>query len=229
MVEHLQPRFRNKSHTPHEHGFWRLHSSLFHNGCRWLPGEIDVSTGRQGPGHKTERPGITADLRTLNYRGALQKGRNLECLASALLYVLHPKLYLQFRECLALILQCAQDKDKKFIREWGSVYTALDVIVNRETPLHLDKEPLVGWLDIMMTIGSYHSCLLTAPTLGQNFSYLPGTVIALNSSRVVHGATMADGERACFVFYLRLHVAEYFHRQSLLSEIVGGCQLMYQR
>lgn len=187
---------------------------MYRFGGRWLPGEVDVSSGRIPQGHVHSkagaRPGITQDLRTENYQHALDAGRRIECLASALLYVLHPALYFAGRRCLAQMIKESDEATKEALRKWGNVFAVLDVLVNRESPLHIDKEPAAGWLDILVTLGQYPSCMFQSAMTGQNFDYSPGTVIAINGSRLVHGASRAEGDRACFAFYLRLHMVKYF-------------------
>lgn len=225
MVEALQAKMNNVSHKPSDGGSWRGNPEYYRSiAGGWRPGEIDVSVGRHGTGRADLTPGASSELRTRSYQQALSSVRRLEALASALLYAVHPELYLQARRCLAWTLRSAPEADSRHLQKWGSVFTVLDLIVNRETPLHRDTEPPAGWLDFLMTIGSYQECHFAAPTIGQRFYYPPGTVLGLNSSRILHGASAADGERACLVFYLRQHVARFFGTERV-GELVGGVQL----
>jgi hypothetical protein len=161
-------------------------------------------------GHSQEPPRMSQQLRTAWYRKALERMARLQCLASALLYVLHPELFCLARSCYAQLLKSLPQTDIPYARRWGNVFSVIDVLVNRESPLHVDKEPPAGWLDVLFTLGFYKVALFAVPTVGLSFNYAPGTGMILNSSRLLHGASAADGDRACFVFYLRRHVPLWF-------------------
>ena len=167
---------------------------------------------------------MSAPLRSQWFGLFLERARRLQCLSSSLLYVLHPELFCLARECLAdriADVRLTKPDDLPYLQQWGSVFTVLDILVNRESPKHMDKEPPAGWLDILFTFGSYHTALFATPTLGRNFYYPPGTAMVLNSSRVLHGASVADGDRAVLIFYLRQHIAS-FYKCPLVSAVQVG-------
>jgi hypothetical protein len=95
------------------------------------------------------------------------------------------------------------------IRRWANPFTVVDSIFNRQSPAHIDREPPVGWLDVLCSIGKYTNCDFECRTFRHAYSYRPGTCLVFNSSRLWHEVQLAEGERMCFVFYLRKHVAEF--------------------
>ncbi|KAI6118885.1 hypothetical protein EDD16DRAFT_1480669, partial [Pisolithus croceorrhizus] len=42
---------------------------------------------------------------------------------------------------------------------WPSIYLSIDVIVNQETPPHLDKVSAPSLLDLVVSLGTHDSCL----------------------------------------------------------------------
>lgn len=141
-----------------------------------------------------------------HFRAGLFKARRLEILASALLFVLHPSLYLYGRNVLlGLASHYGTTDDRLFASIWGSPFTILSVIFNRETPLHDDPGSPPGWLDLIFTLGPYSSTIMKSDSLGVYFDYPPGTLVAMSCSMLRHGvAATEDGEeRASLIFYLK--------------------------
>lgn len=148
---------------------------------------------------------------------ALEQCRRAQMLASAILYVVHPGLYLLARRVIErLARENEQNRDGgdssniALIERWASVFFVCDFLVNRESPLHRDCEPPAGWLDILFTVGDYRSCVFQAETVGITFWYPPGTALIVNGSRVLHGASLADGSRAAIISYLRGYMAKVY-------------------
>lgn len=148
------------------------------------------------------------------WQRSLELGRCCLIVQSALLFVFHPELYLLARQAHMELAQLASSehdyrKDLPAIQAWPSVYTVWNLLVNRESPLHRDVEPPAGWLDCLLSFGKYIACLFAADTLGEAHDYPPGTLVLVNASRVRHGASRFDGDRACLISYMRQSVANY--------------------
>jgi hypothetical protein len=146
---------------------------------------------------------------------ALGVGDRLTILASVLLFVLHPDLYLYGRDIvLRLAAHYEGTEFDHCAAPWRSPFSVISGIFNHETPLHNDPEPPAGWLDVLMTLGEYETTLLKAETVGLLFDYRPGTVMALMCSRVWHGVSPVMGDRLSLLFYFKQYIGAYFGKST---------------
>lgn len=102
------------------------------------------------------------------------------------------------------------DKTNKLptiLKSWTSPFTALSVIINRETPYHRDNGSCHAWMDILLTVGDYQDGRIEFPGLGFRLKYDSGTLVALTGRLVRHGANFR-GHRACIAYYMRQNVSE---------------------
>jgi hypothetical protein len=145
---------------------------------------------------------------------ALRRGDRLSILASVVLFVLHPELYLYGRDIVCRLARHYEGGEfASCAALWNSPFSVISGIFNRETPLHNDSEPPPGWLDVLMTLGEYDTALFKAETIGLLFDYRPGTVVALMCSRVWHGVSPVLGDRLSLLFYFKQYVGKYFHKR----------------
>ncbi|KIN94696.1 hypothetical protein M404DRAFT_114910, partial [Pisolithus tinctorius Marx 270] len=56
---------------------------------------------------------------------------------------------------------------------------------------------------MLVTVGDYEDCVLDIPTLGLQFLYNPGTVVAFSGRLLRHGVSSVGGNRCCFAYYMR--------------------------
>ncbi|KIN94699.1 hypothetical protein M404DRAFT_167622, partial [Pisolithus tinctorius Marx 270] len=89
------------------------------------------------------------------------------------------------------------------LQHWPSVFTNVSVISNRTTPFHRDPHSRSDWYDMLVTVGDYEDCVLDIPTLGLQFLYNPGTVVAFSGRLLRHGVSSVGGNRCCFAYYMR--------------------------
>ncbi|KAI6023600.1 hypothetical protein BKA83DRAFT_4018982, partial [Pisolithus microcarpus] len=59
---------------------------------------------------------------------------------------------------------------------WPSIYLGIDVIVNQETPPHLDQVSAPSLLDLVVSLG-IHDAHFHISELGTIFDYKPGKVL----------------------------------------------------
>jgi len=95
----------------------------------------------------------------------------------------------------------------EILRIWYAPFSALAVISNRATPLHLDTGGRAEWLDLMLALGKYDHGRFAIPAFGYTFKYNPGTMIAVSGKIFRHGATCM-GDRASIAFYMRNNVLD---------------------
>ena len=89
---------------------------------------------------------------------------------------------------------------------WTSIFNGVQVISNRETPVHRDNQTRWEWYDLLVTLGPYTSATLEMPTAGLRFQYSSGTVVGLCGRILRHGVSAAEGERICLAYYMRENV-----------------------
>ncbi|KAI6111092.1 hypothetical protein F5141DRAFT_1214590 [Pisolithus sp. B1] len=87
--------------------------------------------------------------------------------------------------------------------QWPSIYVGIDVIVNQETPPHLDKVSAPSLLDLLVSLGT-HDAQFHVWDLGSIFSYQPGTMIYLAGKLLHHSVPKWDkGERIALAHYMK--------------------------
>lgn len=103
----------------------------------------------------------------------------------------------------SLYLNCP---DRHILDIWGSIFNGVQVISNRETPIHRDLASEHAWYDLLATVGNYRDTEFSMPGVGYNFEYSPGTLIGLCGKLLRHGVCEAFGDRVCIAYYMRSNV-----------------------
>ncbi|KAI5987929.1 hypothetical protein EDC04DRAFT_2912708 [Pisolithus marmoratus] len=86
---------------------------------------------------------------------------------------------------------------------WPSIYVGIDVIVNQETPPHLDTISTPSLLDLVVSLGT-HDSHFHISDLGIIFAYLPGTMIYLAGKFLHHSVPKREkGERIALAHYMK--------------------------
>jgi hypothetical protein len=141
--------------------------------------------------------------------------RETNALLGGLLSMIHPDLYWQGREALIklsrnpeFVAQPEQQILQELLMNWANPFSAVQVIANRQTPLHRDVRGRNSWFDMLVTAGSYTGGRLELPGLGVRLDYPPGTVIGIASKVVLHGAGPVEGDRICLAYFMRNKVLE---------------------
>jgi hypothetical protein len=135
-------------------------------------------------------------------------------LVDALLATVHPELH---RRSSAVRKQLLADEEiadlHELIEAWPTVFTAISVVHNRETPFHRDSKSAPQWYDLFLSVGSYTDAILELPSLGIRARYMPGTAALFSGLLLRHGVSAVDrGDRIGYVFYMRPSV---FHFASI--------------
>jgi hypothetical protein len=127
-------------------------------------------------------------------------------LLSAILRVIHPALYECGRETIQRLHQHAELQPA--LEKWPSVFNAVTILSNRETPLHRDNHSRPQWYDMLTPVGPYQQAVLDLPGVGLKLAYESGTVVGLSGKVLRHGVKACDGERICLAYYMRDKVHE---------------------
>lgn len=136
----------------------------------------------------------------------LSEMKETNILLGAAFRVMHPELYHYSREAL-LRLPRSPEQEEALV-PWGTAFSALSVIVNRQTPAHRDTQSRSAWYDLLTTAGPYVQATLGFPGLGVSFPYPPGSLACFSGKLLQHEVLDCDGERVCVAYYLRDNVHE---------------------
>jgi hypothetical protein len=103
---------------------------------------------------------------------------------------------------------------KEVLQMWTCIFHGVQVISNREAPLHRDGNSNPEWYDLLATVGPYEGAVLELPGVGLRLVYSPGTVVGLGGKVLQHGISGFEGERVCVAYYMRANVHERLGLQS---------------
>jgi hypothetical protein len=123
---------------------------------------------------------------------------------SSIIKVIHPKLFEMGMEAMKTMR--GHGDLLEVLDLWYSIFNGVQVISNRETPIHRDNFTQSEWYDLLATVGPYHGAIFELPGLGIRFVYNSGTVIGLSGRVLKHGVSIADGERICLAYHMRENV-----------------------
>ena len=128
-----------------------------------------------------------------------------------ILAVTHPKLY----DAAVAVAEAIWNKggpSHAVMEAWPTCFSSIQVIANRETPRHRDRSGLPGWLDLLLTLGSYgENGVLELRNLGVCLPYDAGSVAMVSGRIVVHAVPKVPGARICYACYMNKHVLQRFN------------------
>ena len=126
---------------------------------------------------------------------------------NAILCATHHELYRAAEETIGALHR--EGKFDSALKHWPSVFNAMALISNRQSPLHRDDKTWQTFYDILLTVGGYKIADLAITGLGARLDYRSGTVVALCAAILEHGAEVQSGERICWAFYMRRDLFQY--------------------
>ena len=148
---------------------------------------------------------------SLKLRNANKGGRDwlraiqeTSLLLSSIVRIIHPNLFWMGLEAMKK-MQDLEDLQEA-LELWTSIFNGVQVISNRETPIHRDFQSRPEWYDLLVTVGPYKDTVFELPGIGIRFAYNSSTVIGLSGKVLRHGVTETEGERICLAYYMRENV-----------------------
>jgi hypothetical protein len=123
---------------------------------------------------------------------------------SSIIRVIHPELFEMGMQAMQAMQACGNLIE--VLNLWYSIFNGVQVISNRETPIHRDNFTRSEWYDLLATVGPYHGAIFELPGLGIRLAYNSGTVIGLCGRVLQHGVSIADGERICLAYFMRQNI-----------------------
>lgn len=148
----------------------------------------------------------------------------------AILRVIHPEMYAAGREAMVRLsnnpdVSNNHEDLETILRIWSTPFSALSVISNRATPIHIDGGARYPWPDILLTVGTYNYAEMDLPTLGYRLEYRPNTMVVILSKAIPHGVQKCEVDRVCIAMYMKDNVhsrlgvrpAQWVRLEDLLS------------
>lgn len=120
---------------------------------------------------------------------------------SAMMSIMHPDLYAAGHTCMETLL--ADVQYPAIVNAWSSIFNGVQVISNRETPPHRDKNSRKEWFDLLTTVGSYGALEMQLDGPNITIDYRAGSVVALCGKLLRHGVNKCDAERICYAYFMR--------------------------
>ena len=128
---------------------------------------------------------------------------------SAILAVIHPKLYDAGWQAIKCLGDTPEIGTKDLLDKWASVFSSVSVISNRITTPHRDISSRPNWYDILVILGSYQNCDLKLPGLGISLEYGPGMVVGISGKVLEHAVPSFKGDRVCYAYFMRNNVHKW--------------------
>ena len=100
------------------------------------------------------------------------------------------------------------------IDAWGSPFTSISIISNRETPLHRDSKSRRAWMDMLVSLGDFVSTCMELRTVGVDVTLTPGTMVGMSSMLIRHGVSRCAWNRVCVAWYMRNSVHAYAQEEA---------------
>jgi hypothetical protein len=154
-------------------------------------------------------PQASVSLRDSSALDWLDSISESNAVVSAILSVIHPKLYDAGRKTADLLRVTPQVGAQDILRRWASVFDGVSVISNRITKPHRDLGSRFNWYDILATSGTYEKCTLELPSLGISLEYGTGSVVGILGKVLTHEVRTFEGDRVCYAYFMRDKVHDW--------------------
>jgi hypothetical protein len=90
------------------------------------------------------------------------------------------------------------------ILSWNSVFSGMQVISNRITMPHRDRNAAKTAYDILVSAGTHQHAVLSIPDIHTTLSYKPGTVVAICGRVLLHEVPdWGESEHICIAHFMR--------------------------
>lgn len=155
---------------------------------------------------------VSADLRTPAGKAFTAEATPYAMLFSALLSVVHSELYKTCSTAMDRLGELSQLSEA--VAEWPSVFSGSQIIANRKSVDHRDRQSRAEWYDILATVGPYEDGKMVLRNLGAELQYDSGTVVAIGGRVVRHEVMEFEGERVCYTNFIRAAVHERMRVQN---------------
>jgi len=96
------------------------------------------------------------------------------------------------------------------VKLWPSIFSGLEVISNRKTLIHRDRQSAPAMYDFLVSAGNHKETWFTLPDIKTKLLYDPGTVTAICGKVLRHAVKkwQKDTDRLCIAHFMRDRVHE---------------------
>ncbi|KAG2108098.1 hypothetical protein BD769DRAFT_1352873 [Suillus cothurnatus] len=200
---------RSITGSGHSKAHWRCQDEYFSPGSGQLqPGCINVAPAWFQLGHN-----VSASLQGPVGNMYLNSIARPAVIASAALRVMHPRQYWEGLTNMVTLGSLANEMELQQMPEklckWASVFSALSIVSNRETPFHRDTLSRMQWFDILTSVGHYSHARMLLPSLQIDLRYDSGVMVGMSGRAVRHGVHKVDGDRICWAWYMRDNLHDF--------------------
>ena len=137
---------------------------------------------------------------------------DVELLCNCVAALVTPDLYSLGLEAISMVKDGVEMAEiYKNVDGWPSIYTAMQVIMNRVTPLHRDIGGCPTHYDLLVSAGTHSDTVLGIKELGLSLCYSPGTLVSLCGKIFFHEVPQWTGERICVAHFIKDKVHERLH------------------
>ncbi|EDR01065.1 uncharacterized protein LACBIDRAFT_312551 [Laccaria bicolor S238N-H82] len=203
QTENLRPKKKSN-------GSWRDQIHPNHGGK--TTGIVNLSPGWFSQGHEGPADPLhpSSDIQQASNLIYLETLSFINAVISAIYSIIQPDLC---ESGFAVFDQLAEDGQQDeatsmALGVWGTPFTGLSVIINRETITHRDVKGYRESFDMLLTIGRYDQGQFYMSGLGFSLLYDPRTLVGLAGNVLPHGVCPVVSERACLAHFWHKKVGE---------------------
>nr|VWP01973.1 Cytochrome P450 monooxygenase AKT7 (EC (AK-toxin biosynthesis protein 7) [Ganoderma boninense] len=188
---------------------WRTAGNIyFSKGIEWTSGTTLLYPAGFAQGHTGPkfRPTPSSNAKAERVTSWMHAFETAGGLLDGILAVAHPALYEESQVVAEQVFRnfgaC-----RSLLSHWPTCFSSTQVIVNRSSPLHRDISGRIGWLELLLTLGTYgDEAVLQLRNLGVSLPYTTGSVALLCGRQILHGVPTVGGDRICYAFYMNKHL-----------------------
>jgi len=89
---------------------------------------------------------------------------------------------------------------------WPSIFSGIEVIVNRQTPDHRDSGGSSAMYDLLVSLGNAYQAMFHLSDLGAELTYCPGTLVYNLGKVLEHGVHWEKDERIVIAHWFKDNV-----------------------
>lgn len=136
------------------------------------------------------------------FQARIKRGEEI---CNAVTALIAPQLYDAGTQAISCLSNCDDlKKHHHLISSWPSIYSGMQVIVNRVTPPHRDSGGAPTHYDLLLSCGTHSAAKFSVPELDTSFAYLPGTLVGVSGKVFFHEVSeWTGGERICLAHFMK--------------------------
>ena len=125
----------------------------------------------------------------------------VEHILNAVVAIISPDLFEAGSQAMDAVKEMALHENSSL---WKSIFSAMAVIVNRETPKHRDSGGALSHPDLLVSAGEHTGAELRLPDVGTVLEYNPGTAVLIAGRALAHAVPRTwSGDRVCIAHYVK--------------------------